>query len=28
LTVLKALEYDPDQEFARKLLSEIRASRR
>ncbi len=26
-TVLKALEYDPDQETARKLLSEIRASR-
>jgi len=25
--VLKALEYDPDQETARKLLSEIRASR-
>jgi len=26
-SVLKALEYDPDQETARKLLSEIRASR-
>ena len=26
-SALKALEYDPDQETARKLLSEIRASR-
>ena len=26
-SALKALEYDPDQEAARKLLSEIRASR-